>query len=505
MYPGAVTPGRRVRRVGCTATAAIAALALASGAARAATVTKTADTNDGVCDADCSLREAIAVATPGETVIVPAAGVPYEVTDGLGSLVIEKDLTIAGAGARQTEVSGPGTLVRPFTIRSPALTIPTVTIRDLSVTGGDGFGGGFGGQGGGVLAIKPGPSIAGPHLLLERVRVSGNSATTVGNQAVGGGVTSDGTGTLVTIRESLISANQAASTGGGQGTGGGVATFASGSMTIENTTIVNNKALGDSSSSHSALGGGASVGAGSVVNVTLSGNSALKTGGTLAGRGGNLVTSSLTTVRNTIITGGVAEEAGTEDCLPAFTTQSQGGNVVPASCAPGPADRTATDPLLGPLTDNGGPTDTFALLAGSPAIDAGAGCPPPATDQRGLPRPSGPACDSGAFELQVPVAEVPAPVSKPTCKGRKATIAGTRSKETLTGTKKADVIVALAGNDLIRARAGNDLVCAGKGKDTVKGGAGRDRLLGQKGADRLFGGPGKDALLGGAGKDVQHQ
>jgi hypothetical protein len=62
------------------------------------------------------------------------------------------------------------------------------------------------------------------------------------------------------------------------------------------------------------------------------------------------------------------------------------------------------DPLLEPLADNGGPTETMALGPGSPALDAvpsiGAGCPP--TDQRGVSRPQGAACDAGAFEQQVP-------------------------------------------------------------------------------------------------------
>jgi hypothetical protein len=56
--------------------------------------------------------------------------------------------------------------------------------------------------------------------------------------------------------------------------------------------------------------------------------------------------------------------------------------------------------LLGPLADNGGPTQTHALLPSSPAIDAGDnnGCPP--TDQRGVARPSGLACDIGAYEVE---------------------------------------------------------------------------------------------------------
>jgi hypothetical protein len=57
-----------------------------------------------------------------------------------------------------------------------------------------------------------------------------------------------------------------------------------------------------------------------------------------------------------------------------------------------------TDPKLGPLSDNGGPTLTMALLPGSPAIDAGNTSLAPTTDQRGFPRPAGLAADIGAFE-----------------------------------------------------------------------------------------------------------
>jgi hypothetical protein len=57
-----------------------------------------------------------------------------------------------------------------------------------------------------------------------------------------------------------------------------------------------------------------------------------------------------------------------------------------------------TDPKLGPLANNGGPTLTMALLPGSPAIDAGNTSLAPATDQRGFPRPAGLAADIGAFE-----------------------------------------------------------------------------------------------------------
>jgi len=70
-------------------------------------------------------------------------------------------------------------------------------------------------------------------------------------------------------------------------------------------------------------------------------------------------------------------------------------------------DLTATHALLGPLTANGGPTPTQALLPGSPAIDHGGssatGCP--ATDQRGVGRPQGASCDMGAYERVSALAE----------------------------------------------------------------------------------------------------
>ena len=64
-----------------------------------------------------------------------------------------------------------------------------------------------------------------------------------------------------------------------------------------------------------------------------------------------------------------------------------------------PGDLVVADAMLGPLADNGGPTETHALLPGSPAIDAGSpDCPPPDTDQRGVLRPQGEACDIGSVE-----------------------------------------------------------------------------------------------------------
>jgi hypothetical protein len=81
---------------------------------------------------------------------------------------------------------------------------------------------------------------------------------------------------------------------------------------------------------------------------------------------------------------------------------SAGGNLSSdGSCnLGGPGDLPATDPQLGPLAANGGPTLTHALAAGSPALDAAAAATCPATDQRGVARPQGGGCDSGAYERE---------------------------------------------------------------------------------------------------------
>ena len=135
------------------------------------------------------------------------------------------------------------------------------------------------------------------------------------------------------------------------------------------------------------------------------------------------------------------------------------------------------------LANNGGPTQTHALVADSPAIDASpddADCA--ATDQRGVRRPQGPACDIGAFEKGPPVR----------CNGRVATIIGTVGNDRITGTPGPDVIQGLAGRDTIDGLEGNDIIC---------GGTGDDKLFGGSGADRLNGGSGTDICRGGSGTD----
>ena len=121
--------------------------------------------------------------------------------------------------------------------------------------------------------------------------------------------------------------------------------------------------------------------------------------GTGGGLGDCLPLVATFTLKNTI----VANNTPGGDCGNTEVT-SEGHNLdSDGTCGlSGPGDQSATDPQLGALRDNGGPTFTRALLPGSPAIDAGEDVGCPATDQRGVPRPQGPACDIGAYEATAP-------------------------------------------------------------------------------------------------------
>jgi hypothetical protein len=83
----------------------------------------------------------------------------------------------------------------------------------------------------------------------------------------------------------------------------------------------------------------------------------------------------------------------------AVSLTSGGQNVfTDATCAPAATDQVVASALLGPLSDNGGPTPTHVPLPGSPALDAAGAALCPATDQRRVARPQGPACDAGSVE-----------------------------------------------------------------------------------------------------------
>jgi hypothetical protein len=135
------------------------------------------------------------------------------------------------------------------------------------------------------------------------------------------------------------------------------------------------------------------------MNSTIDANTVTATGpgGPGTPEGGNVL--GAVHFQNSIVAGGTAA-AGSENCA-GNSQVSEGHNIdsLDQCNFHAAGDRVNTDPLLGPLADNGGPVETMALQPGSPAIDAGdsSACPP--TDARGALRPGGAACDIGAFEV----------------------------------------------------------------------------------------------------------
>ncbi len=363
-------------------TAALVGSALfASSAGAAVTVNTTTDSNAlGGCagaPGDCSLRQAITIAAPGETVVVPAGTYPLS----LGDLTITQAANIQGAGARATKVIVDGETSRhAFSVASPdQVTISGMTISAGHVTG-EGI---FFLHGGAVL------NQSGSVLSLVAVAVSGTTLekTDASSGAVrGAGIANNGT---LSIADSSVSGNTEASTESESANQGAGLFNSGGTVSIVNSTFSGNSQIatyGATSSGSAITNLGSEM---TLLNVTVAGNS-----GSAA-----IANSSSLTTRNSIFS-----NAAGGNC--AGTLTSQGTNLESADqCGLHAAgDQVGKEPLLGALADNGGQTDTLALLPGSPAIDSGATCPP--VDQRGVARPQGAACDIGAFEL-VPTIATP--------------------------------------------------------------------------------------------------
>ncbi len=140
-----------------------------------------------------------------------------------------------------------------------------------------------------------------------------------------------------------------------------------------------------------------------VSDSTISGNSTVELGGGINNAG-------TLTLQNSIVAGNTGNNSTIPDLNGTITTDSGNnllGTLVNNSTTdptPGPGDVFSNAPLLAALGNYGGPTQTLALLAGSPAIAAGnaAAANLPATDQRGLPRHRGQQLDIGAFQTQAP-------------------------------------------------------------------------------------------------------
>jgi predicted outer membrane repeat protein len=201
-----------------------------------------------------------------------------------------------------------------------------------------------------------------------------------------------------------------------RGQGGAIWLLEASPTSISNSTFTGNSATGVApNNGSSGLGGAILINAANSVTIshtTIANNHADWVGGGITGGMGN---GSATTLRATIVANNTAANGGNPWNI-AHNCSTQlldgGGNLqFPTHANPGdPNDPNCTaviaigDPLLAPLASNGGPTQTRALLPGSPARNrVTSGCPPPSTDQRGVSRPQGTACDAGAYEA-APVA-----------------------------------------------------------------------------------------------------
>src|SRR5206468_1847602 len=155
------------------------------------------------------------------------------------------------------------------------------------------------------------------------------------------------------------------------------------------------------------------VGAATVTlkNSTFTGNSADSGGSSFYNDGSMGIVQLTNTILNASAGGNVFNNGGMVTSLGYNLSNDDGGGYLI-----GPGDQINTDPLLGPLQNNGGPTLTHALLPGSPAIDAGNPnfTPPPFDDQRGpgFPRVVNGRIDKGSFEVQGPT-PTPTPTATP--------------------------------------------------------------------------------------------
>ncbi len=289
----------------------------------------------------------------------PGAGV-YVRTDAttvvtLRDLVLQDNVITGSAGAF---VNGGGVFVYGSGIE--------VSLSDCVISGNQ-----VSGRGGGI-SIEGGAAAA-----IARCAIVGNTASNYG-----GGINAHGASCVVT--ESLIADNTSNDYGGAV-----MAAATTGTLALTNTTLVNNV----------GLRGGAIAGFGAaitLVNDTIVGNQSTDT--LLSFPGG--VWAPSVSMQN-VIWGGNRDAFGAlANCFPTTpATISLGHNIADnaSDCGMTAAgDQPGMSAILGPLQDNGGPTQTMALLPGSPGIDQGNGCP--AIDQRGYPRPAD-LCDIGAFEV----------------------------------------------------------------------------------------------------------
>jgi CSLREA domain-containing protein len=330
-------------------------------AAAAIVVTKTADTNDGTCDADCSLREAVVAANAlagHDNIAIPAGtytltGATGEDASASGDLDVTDSVSFNGAGMGTTTINGGGLESVIQVLDSAAQLILT----DITVTNGGGDG--ISANAADISLVNASVSANGDEGILT---FSGNvdlQASVIDSNGDEGIITNTGN---VTLSTSTVSRNDA----------DGILTF-SGNVDATNSTISNNDEDGILTNSGDVT----------LNFVTVAGNSGI----------GIEVATGLIDLTGTIVANNDSGDCSTDVESDSHSLDSDG------SCGLGGTSISSGVANLGNLQNNGGTTETHDLLAGSDAIDAG-GTSCPEDDQRGANRFAGAACDIGAVESQ---------------------------------------------------------------------------------------------------------
>jgi len=388
-------------------------LALAAVPAQAATVT--------ACPANGSeLQSAITAAGAGSTVLFGC-----DTTIVLASTIALSNVSLDGPGYNVT-ISG-NNAVRILTVSG------TVTLTGLTLINGNvgSYNNGSPSYGGAILAGT------GSALTISGSTFSGNTAyfggaishqgvlTVTGSSFTGGNATYGGAigelnGATATITNSTLSGNTAIAGGAIYGqsatlnlnssTLSGNSAYSGGAIDIRvSTTTITNSTLSGNGGNYGNAGGAIFVAAGTLVvtNSTIAGNRGFVGGGFYS-------TDAAVTVTNSIL----ASVSGSNCYLSTSSTAGSftngGGNLSTDASCTGVPTVTASALNLGPLADNGGSTQTQALLSGSVAIEAGVSsvcnaAPVNGLDQRRFRRPAM-VCDSGAYDTGGVPADTTAPV-----------------------------------------------------------------------------------------------
>lgn len=328
-------------------------------------------------------------------------GGAINVTEHVASTSLSDDLftaNTAGGDGGSGEISGRGEGgAIEDEVRNGPLTVTDSTFVENTVGGQHGGGGGSGfGSGGAIRSLGS--------LTVTGSMFGGNAAGGHGSNGFGGAISNFDNANPLTIADSTFAGN----TAGGQGGGGSGGAIEASSVSGRSASITNSTLVGNAAGGGGAVGHGGAIEVTDMTSVTLASvtidENEVGAGGSGAAINttvGAISRAAAVTAKATIISG----NTGATNCDAPVASSSyslEGSTASDTSCG---FDLLSADPLLEPLAGNGGPTETQALPASSPAVDAVpvAKCPTK-VDQRGEPRPDNgkSVCDVGAFEFQDP-------------------------------------------------------------------------------------------------------